>query len=66
MLRLSGADTISSAVSLVSPQAWANESGSLFSVNGNISIGANLLTIAGSGNKRLGVLKAAAMEGLPN
>lgn len=59
-----GADTIATAVSLVSPQAWANESGSLFSVNGNISIGANLLTIAGSGNTTLGGVLGGGNGGL--
>lgn len=45
-----GADTISSAISLAGAESWTNNSSNLFTVSGNITNGANLLTIAGTGN----------------
>jgi autotransporter-associated beta strand protein len=53
----SAADTISSAVSLLAAQQWRNNSSNLLTINGNVDNGANLLTVAGTGNTTIsGVL----------
>jgi len=46
----SGANTISASVTLGAAQSWTNNSGSLLTVSGDVSNGANLLTVAGTGN----------------
>lgn len=59
-----GAVTISSAVTLASPNTWTNNSASLFSVGGNIANGANLLTVDGSGNTTISGILGGATGGL--
>ena len=54
-----GVDTISAAVNLASPQSWTNSSKSLFTVGGNITSGANLLTIDGAGDTTIGGILGA-------
>src|SRR5262249_16477672 len=59
-----GADAISSAVSLGGAQAWTNNSGSLLTISGNITVGSNLLTIAGDGVTTLSGNLSAGTGGL--
>ena len=59
-----GADTISSAVSLGSPQSWTNNSSNVLTVSGNISNAANLLIIAGTGNTTLSGILGNGSGGL--
>ena len=49
-----GALTFSNSLGLGGSQSWLNNSGSLLSIQGNVSTASNTLTIAGSGNVSVG------------
>ena len=56
--------TITANVSLGSiDQAWTNNSGNLFTVSGNISLGGNALTVNGSGNTLISGVIAGVANG---
>lgn len=56
----SGAHTISSNVVVGASQSWTNSSSNLFTVSGNVDLGSNVLTVAGTGSNALsGVVSGA-------
>src|SRR4029077_10962783 len=56
--------TITANVSLGSiDQAWTNNSGNLFTVGGNVSLGGNGLTVNGSGNTLISGVIAGVANG---
>lgn len=60
----SAAHTISSAVTLGSAQSWTNNSSNEFTVSGNITNGANLLTVDGAGHVTISGTFGAGAGGL--
>ena len=42
--------TITATIEVNNDQAWTNNSGNLFTVSGNVSLGGNALTVNGTGN----------------
>ncbi len=64
MFANAGAATISSPLTLGAPETWTNNAASLLTITGNITNGANLLTIAGTGNTSISGVLGSGSGGL--